>query len=74
MKAKMKRGESATNFAEKFDSEEPVIHLNCGPLPYIWVGGKNGPCYATLSGKATLRKLANGILTQIDGVKRNKKS
>ena len=61
----MRRGESAKLFHEKFDSEKPEIHLSPGAYPYLWIGGQHGPCYATLSGKKTLEKLAKGILEEI---------
>lgn len=72
MKEKMRRGESAKHFAEKFDNETPEIIIVKGASPYIWVGGSKGPCYATLSGNATLRKLANNIIALTEKPKSTK--
>jgi hypothetical protein len=59
---KMSHGEKAVTFAKKFDDEVPVISVTGnGRYAYLWVGGKNGPCYATLSGKKTLLKLRSAI-------------
>jgi hypothetical protein len=45
---------------------EPVLHITgTGKNTYLWVGNdakEDGFCFATLSGKATLEKLANSIL------------
>jgi len=63
---KMKRGELAKYFAEKFDSEEPEIHVSgSGRNAYLWIGGVNGPCYATMSGVTRLDNLARSILKAI---------
>jgi hypothetical protein len=59
---KMQRGESIQTHCIKFNDEPPVISVTgTGRLSYIWVGGKNGPCYATLSGVKTLKALRTAI-------------
>lgn len=57
----MERGANVLSFAHKFASELPQISVNGGPIPYVWVGGASGPCYATLSGLARLRALRNAL-------------
>ena len=59
MKIRMQRGLSAVAFTRQFDSERPVIQFE---HDYLWIGGEHGPCYATLSGPKTLRKLAQLIM------------
>lgn len=48
----------------------PIISIvPDGPRTYIWIGN-NAPddmmCFATLSGKATLQKLAQAILSSVN--------
>jgi hypothetical protein len=57
---KMKRGESVKYFADNFDTNAPEIAVISGPHPYLWVGGDNGFCYATLEGESLI-KLRNAI-------------
>lgn len=66
MRLKMCRGEKAQYFANKFDTEAPEVHIVGGPRPYLWIGGENGPCYATLSGNKTLIKLAESIIKAVN--------
>lgn len=64
---KMRRGEKAEHFSEKFDTEIPEISIvGDNKAAYLWVGGEHGPCYATLSGQKALIKLANHILSCVD--------
>jgi len=68
VKIPMRRGESAIRFREKFDSESPEITwIGRGKSSYLWVGGKNGPCYATCSRPKALINLAKQILEDYQG-------
>jgi hypothetical protein len=67
IKFKMRRGEKASYYYERFDSERPEISMTGdGESAYLWIGGEHGPCYATLSGQKTLIKLANHILETVN--------
>ena len=37
----------------------PVVSIEHG---YLWIGGDDGPCLVTITGKATLRKIAAMLL------------
>lgn len=47
----------------------PIIHLvEDGQRSYLWIGNdavNDKACFATLSGAATLRRLAKGILSEV---------
>lgn len=43
------------------DSPRLVVHQ--GKRGYIWIGDASGACFAVLSGRKTLLKLAKAILT-----------
>ena len=66
-KLTMKRGEDPVRLAYEFSEEPPKMILVKGgkKSSYLWVGGENGPCYATLSGQVALRKLAKAILAEV---------
>jgi len=45
--------------------DEPIIHLVEGECPYLWIGNNSATskfCFATLTNRSALRKLANAIL------------
>ena len=39
--------------------QSPVASVKHG---YLWIGGKNGPCVAIISGKKTLHRLGRMLL------------
>lgn len=59
MALRMKPGEQS-----RFPVGAPeIMFVACGKLSYVWVG--DGQCFATISGAATLRKLARAILAEV---------
>ena len=40
-----------------------------GRRAYLWIGAEAGPCYGTVSGPKTLRRLAEAILREVPDVK-----
>lgn len=46
-------------------AENPALFIIGGALPYIWFGNdgpQNKGCYATIAGRARLRRIAKSIL------------
>lgn len=58
----MERGEPVAVLYAPFCEQPPVVSvMGNDRLAYLWVGGKRGTCYATLSGYQTLRALRTAI-------------
>ena len=62
MKLEMERGHPVKENVDKLATEPPEIRLvGKGQFAYLWVGTKSGRCFALLSGRRPLLKLAEAI-------------
>ena len=66
-------GETIFSWANK-----PVIKvIGSAPWAYLWIGNDEDDskfCFATLSGRVTLRKFANSILAAIEPKKKKRRA
>ena len=51
---------------KNFEGGTRIIHfIGDKKRAYIWIGCKDGACFATVSDKRSLRKLAKAILAEV---------
>jgi hypothetical protein len=54
-------------YSSNTQPSEYIEVVPSGRQTYLWVGTEDGPCYMTVSGPATLRRLAWAILDEVGG-------